>query len=73
MVPHVPEALIDKWRGGFFHGEMTDSTGPPEPVAVYSGEAVRVRGPRRRLRPDDRRRALMVAALRLFRERAARA
>jgi AcrR family transcriptional regulator len=65
----LPEALIDKSRSGFFHDEMTDSTGPPEPVSVYGGEAVRVRGPRRRLRPDDRRRALMVAALRLFRER----
>jgi AcrR family transcriptional regulator len=28
-----------------------------------------VRGPRRRLHPDDRKRALMLAALRLFRER----
>ena len=69
MVPYVPAALIDKSRGGFFHDEMTDSTGPLGPVSVHGGEAVRVRGPRRRLRPDDRRRALMVAALRLFRER----
>lgn len=29
-----------------------------------------IRGPRRRLHPDDRKRALMLAALRLFRERA---
>jgi AcrR family transcriptional regulator len=45
---------------------MTDS---PKPVSLYRDSAPPVRGPRRRLHPDDRKRALMVAALRLFRER----
>src|SRR3954471_11134509 len=47
---------------------MTDSSGSSEPVSLY-GDPAPARGPRRRLHPDDRKRALMLAALRLFRER----
>src|SRR3569833_2558544 len=45
---------------------MTDC---PKPVSLYGDSAPPARGPRRRLHPDARKRALMVAALRLFRER----
>src|SRR5262245_48474899 len=47
--------------------QMTDQPESPEPVSLMRPPATR--GPRRRLRPDERKRALMVAALRLFRER----
>jgi AcrR family transcriptional regulator len=47
---------------------MTDSSGSSEPVSLY-GDPAPARGPRRRLHPEDRKRALMLAALRLFRER----
>jgi AcrR family transcriptional regulator len=46
---------------------MTDQPDSSEPVSLLGAPAAR--GPRRRLRPDERKRALMVAALRLFRER----
>ncbi len=40
-----------------------------ERMSTYGDPAPPVRGPRRRLSPDDRKRALMTAALQLFRER----